>query len=148
MKSNIFKSIIFAGLIFIIAGCASDPKDLQAQYVSPERYKDYDCEQIATEMSHLERKTGNLYRQLKAERTADEWQTVTGVLFIIPLFWLEGGDSPVAAEFTLVKGEHEAFRQMATIKKCAISSKSPDEVIRAINEEDRAKAEAAVVEGP
>ncbi len=148
MKSNIFKSIIFAGLIFIIAGCASDPKNLQTQYVSPELYKDYDCEQIATEMSHLERKTGNLYRQLKAERTADEWQAVTGVLFIIPLFWLEGGDSPAAAEFTRVKGEHEALRQMATTKKCAISSKSPDEVIKAINEEDRAKTGDAAAEAP
>jgi hypothetical protein len=65
-------------LISFLMGCASDPKDLQAQYISPMLYKDYDCEQIATEMSHLERRTGDLYHQLDAERTADEWQTATG----------------------------------------------------------------------
>lgn len=134
---------IISFFVFMVVGCASDPKDLQAQYVSPMLYKDYDCEQIATEMAHLERRTGDLYHQLKAERSADEWQTATGVFLIIPLFWLEGGDSPAAAEFTRVKGEHEALRQVSVAKKCSVISKSPEEIIKEINEEERAKAAAA-----
>jgi len=128
-------STIFCVLLF--TGCASDHKDLSAQYVSPNLYKDYDCNQIAEEMHHLERRTGVLYHQLKAERTADEWQTATGVFLIIPLFWLEGGDSPVAAEFTRVKGEHEALRTVSIQKKCSYRGTSPDEIMHDIDEEER-----------
>ena len=63
------------------------------------------------------------------------------MLFILPLFWLEGGDSPAAAEFTRVKGEHEALRQVSVAKKCSISSNSPDDIVKAI-EADKMKAAA------
>ena len=105
-------------LIFFISSCATDPKEIDAAYVSPLVYKDYDCDQIAMEMDHVGRRTHILYNRLKEERDADEWQTGVGILLLWPtLFWLEGSDGPEATEYAQLKGEYEALRVNSVKKK-------------------------------
>lgn len=114
----------------MLAGCASSPDDIDAAYVSPLKYKDYDCDQLAMEMDYVGQRTTKLYQRLEDERNADNWQM--GLGFILWPIWLglEGGDGPEAAEYAQLKGEYEALRENSVTKKCGIESKSPEEIIK------------------
>lgn len=110
-------------------------------YVSPIKYQNYDCDQLAVEMDYVGQRTTKLYQRLKDEREADNWQMGVGlVLFWPALFWLEGGDGPEAAEYAQLKGEYEALRDMSVSKKCGIQAKSPQEIIE--EEQEKEKNEA------
>ena len=129
-------SIVLVVSILLI-GCASNPDKIDAAYVSPLKYKDYDCDQIAMEMDYVGKRTTELYHRLKKERKADNWQMGVGlVLFWPTLFALEGGDGPEATEYAQLKGEHEALRQNSVERKCDIDYRSPEQIM-----EDSAKQE-------
>jgi hypothetical protein len=139
-KTKITASLfIFAA---ILSGCASNPKKISGSYVSPLKYKNYDCDQIAMEMDYVSQRTAELYNSLKKEASADSVQMGVGlVLFWPALFMLEGGDGPEAAEYARLKGEYEALRKSAVEKKCDLSllPPSPDELIK--EKEEAAKEE-------
>lgn len=125
-------------LCFTIMGCASSPNKIQASYVSPLKYKDYTCDQIALEMDYIGQRTNELYMQLKKEADNDSAQMAVGMLLFWPaLFFLEGGDGPQHAEYARLKGEFEALRQMSVQKNCMISSKSPEELMEELAEQEK-----------
>lgn len=131
----------------LVAGCASGPEKIDAAYVSPLKYKDYDCDQIAMEMDYVGQRTSRLYQNLKKEANADAWQMGVGlVLFWPALFALEGGDGPEAAEYSQLKGEYEALRQVSTQKKCGIESKSPDEIMKESMQQDKEAADTTTTD--
>ncbi|HET6629716.1 MAG TPA: hypothetical protein VFG91_08065 [Woeseiaceae bacterium] len=104
------------------------------------KYRDYDCDQIALEMDYVGQRTNKLYARLKSERTADNVQMGVGLLVFWPaLFFLEGGDGPEAAEYAQLKGEYEALRENAVQRKCAITSKSPEELMKEAREAEKSE---------
>jgi hypothetical protein len=114
----------------LLNACASSPDKMQAAYVSPMKYKDYDCDQIATEMEYVSQRTTRLHQKLKKENTADKWQMGVGLILFWPvLFALEGGDGPEAAEYSQLKGEFEALRTTSTQKKCGYNYSSFEKTI-------------------
>lgn len=132
-----------------IAGCASNPDQLQASYVSNFKYQDFTCPQIAMEMEHVSARTSSLYNQLKRERSADNWQTGVGlVLFWPALFFLEGGDGPQAAEFSQLKGEFEALRQTSVAKQCTVTARSPEAIMEDAARQEREAAEQSRAKQP
>jgi hypothetical protein len=139
-----------SALVFLaLCGCASNPDKIAATYVSPLKYKDHDCDQVGMEMENVSQRTASLYHQLKKERNADNWQTGVGlVLFWPALFFLEGGDGPEAAEYAQLKGEFTALQDVSVEKKCGIVAKSPDEIIKETEAEEKAKLEAAEEANP
>ncbi len=102
-----------------MAGCASSPDKIQASYVSPLQYKDYDCDQIAGELERVSRRANELYGSLKKTSDNDNAQMAVGMILFWPaLFFLEGGDGPEAAEYGRLKGERDALEKVAIQKKC------------------------------
>jgi hypothetical protein len=125
----------------VLTACASNPDKIDAAYVSPLKYKDYDCDQIAMEMDYVGQRTTKLYARLKKERGKDNAQMGVGLLLFWPaLFFLEGGDGPEAAEYSQLKGEYEALRENSVQKKCSITSKSPEELMKEAAEQEKAEA--------
>ncbi|WP_340693334.1 hypothetical protein, partial [Hyphomonas sp.] len=116
---------IGAGLaVLMLAGCASSPNKIAAQYVSPMAYQSYDCDQIALEQNRIERRTGELYQSLKKEANADKWQMGVGLILFWPtLFLLEGGDGPEATEYARLRGEYNAISEVSISKKCQLQFK-------------------------
>ena len=114
------KNITIATLLVAIAsGCATNPNKISAAYVSPSRYKDWTCDQIDVERTHIEDRCNVLYGQLKKEASGDAWQMGVGaVLFWPALLALEGGDGPEATEYSQLKGEYEALRKTGVSKEC------------------------------
>ena len=104
-----------------VAGCATPPDEMPAQYVSPVQYENYDCDQISAEMERVSRRVNELYLSLKKTADNDAAQMGIGlVLFWPALFFLEGGDSPQAAEYGRLKGEYEALESTAVRKRCTV----------------------------
>ena len=125
-------------VIGIASGCASNPDKLDAAYVSPLKYKDYDCDQLAMEMDYVGQRTTRLYHRLKKERKADNWQVGIGlVLFLPTLLLLEGGDGAEAAEYAQLKGNFEALRTNSVERKCGIEALSPEEVLKREGAKDK-----------
>jgi hypothetical protein len=115
----------------LLTACASNPDKIDAAYVSPLKYRDYDCDQVALEMDYVGQRTTKLYTRLKKERNKDNAQMGVGLILFWPaLFFLEGGDGPEAAEYSQLKGEYEALRNNSIQKKCRINSRSPEEIIK------------------
>ena len=63
------KQLFLLLLAISLFACASNPDKIDAAYVSPLKYKDYDCDQIAMEMDYVGQRTTKIYRRLKAERS-------------------------------------------------------------------------------
>ncbi len=125
-----------------LAACATSPDKMVAADISPLLYKNYDCEQIASEQARISRKVGQLYNQLDKEASSDAWQMGLGmVLFWPALFFLEGGDGPEAAEYRQLKGEYEALQQTSTAKRCGIEFTPLSEQVKAHEAASKAKKE-------
>jgi hypothetical protein len=134
------KKLALLILTSILISCASDPNKIDAAYVSPLKYRAYDCEQLALEMDYVGQRTNKLHQRLKSESNSDDWQMGVGLILFWPsLFFIEGGDGPDAAEYARLKGEFEALRTSSVQGKCAIIAKSPEQIMK---ETDEASKEA------
>lgn len=134
------KVIGIMAVSILVTACASNPDKIDAAYVSPLKYQNYDCQQIGMEMDYIGNRTSKLYQRMKSERTKDNWQMGVGLILFWPaLFALEGGDGPEASEYSQLKGEFEALRQTSVQKKCDLNFKSPDEIIKENAEKDGVK---------
>ncbi len=128
----------FIVFVLFLSACATNPDKIDAAYVSPLKYKDYDCEQLALEIDYIGQRTTKLYQRLKAENTADSWQMGLGLIVFWPaLFFLEGGDGPEAAEYAQIKGEFGALRTNSVQKKCGIEAKSPEQIMKEADEAEK-----------
>ena len=106
-------------IVFALAGCATQPDKVAAQYVSPIQFNNYTCEQVAGEMRRVHRRASELHGQLKKIADNDAAQMGVGLILFWPtLFFLEGGDGPQAGEYARLKGERDALEKVAILKKC------------------------------
>ena len=124
MKKPVKELILLVSVTFLNY-CASNPDTIEAAYVSPLKYQQYDCNQLSLELDYVSQRTTALYQTLRRKRTADNWQMGVGlVLFWPTLFALEGGDGADATEYSQLKGEFEALRTVTTQKSCKLSKRN------------------------
>lgn len=108
-----------AVIVTLIVGCASDPVEIQPQYVSPMQFQSFNCDQISAEMTRISRRVSELFGRLDKLRSDDEAQTAVGMILFWPaLFFLEGGDGPDAVEYARLRGEIDALEKVAIEKQC------------------------------
>ncbi len=109
--------LLLSGACLALANCASDPDDVEAQYVSPMTYAQYDCDQISMEMSRINREVATVTGDQEDAATRDAVATGVGVVLFWPaLFFLAGSDH--SDELGRLKGEQEALETAAIQKKC------------------------------
>ncbi len=140
-REKLLRACSVGVILFLFCSCATAPNNLPSTYVSPLKYRDYDCDQIAAEMDHISARTAQLYGSLNQKAVGDAIQMGIALgLFWPAIFLLEGGDGVEAQEYSRLKGEFEALRETAVQKKCACAqyAKSPDEVVQ-----ERVKAQKA-----
>ena len=118
--------------LLLLSSCASHPNEIKTEYVSPFKYEDYGCDKIGSELARISKSIIELYRSLEAEAVADERQLAAGMIFLLPLLWLEGGDGVDAAEYSHLKGEFTALKDVALEKQCDphIIPPDPDDQIK------------------
>lgn len=136
------RALLVVVLIGFLSGCATQPEEIPPTYVSPLKYKDYNCSQIAEEMDYVSHETSDLYLSLKKKADNDEAQMGVGMILFWPLlFTLEGGDGPEARQYADLRGEYEALRKASVKKECSkeMLPPSPKEVIEQKKKEEEAR---------
>jgi hypothetical protein len=127
-------------VVALLASCASSPEKMAAADVSPLKYQQYDCEQVAMETDRISRKVNVLYHQLDKDARNDAWQMGVGLVLLWPvLFALEGGDGPEAVEYRQLKGEYNALQQVAIQKKCGFDVPDIEKTLPQPENEEAAK---------
>jgi hypothetical protein len=102
----------------ILAGCASAPNQITAEYVSPEQYTDYSCRQIREEMQDVSMQVRSMAAAQSGDRRRDEVAWGVGlVLFWPALAFLAEGDHK--DELAGLKGQYDALKEASIRKDCA-----------------------------
>lgn len=108
-----------AVLMFIMstASCAPQAKNVQASYVSPLQYQQYNCDQIGQEISRVSRKVSEVSGAQDSAASKDAVAMGVGMVIFWPaLFFLIGGNRK--DELAHLKGEYEAMERIAIEKNC------------------------------
>lgn len=115
MKSTL---AIILGLLLV--SCTSNPDDYTTVYVSPHKYKDYSCEEIAVDMRGIGKKLGISYSEAQSERNKDVAIATVGTVLFWPAFLFLDGDELDLSRFGHLKSEMEALTTAAELKNCNI----------------------------
>jgi hypothetical protein len=103
-----------------LSACASSPKKIEAAYVSPVKYQDFSCEQLALERTAVAHRANVLYRSLKKRANTDAAKMGVGAVLFPPTLFFIKGNGPAAAEFARLKGDYTALRINAEDRGCQI----------------------------
>lgn len=109
-------------LTCLLGGCATAAKDLSATYISPLQYQSFDCDQIAQESVRIQARATEIGGRLDEAAANDQGIAVAGAILFWPALFFLGGTKNQEAEYSRLKGEHDALQQQAIMKKCAPAS--------------------------
>jgi len=113
------RSIATLSCFCVLAGCASRPDSISAQYVSPIQYQSHNCRQIEGEMYRVNSRVREVSGQQSSEATKDAIALGVGlVLFWPALFFMIGDDQE--DELGRLKGEYEALENASIQKNCGL----------------------------
>jgi hypothetical protein len=106
-------------LIVVVAltGCATAAKNINAAYVSPEKFQGYDCAQLDQEISSVDGKV----EELSSSQDSAAFKETVALLVCPMVLWpalylvMDGDKSDELAQ---LKGEREALTSCAAEKQC------------------------------
>ena len=114
---TIFKTITALAAAASIAGCASQPDQIAAAYVSPTAYQGMSCGSLNAEAQRVNaRLVQTTGQQQKAANTDAAVTAVALVLFWPAAFFIAGKDS--SAELARLKGEADGIQAAAIRAGC------------------------------
>jgi hypothetical protein len=112
----------------LLGACASKPKSIDAAYVTPTKYEDLSCDQIAHERTAVEYRAQILHRTLKKRATGDALKMGVGAALFLPTLFFIKGNGAKAAEFAHLKGDYAALRINAEQRGCGIAFRDVDHI--------------------
>ena len=100
-----------------LAGCATAPEQIAANYVSPTAYSGQTCSQINAQAQQLNARLATATGQQTQQANNDAAMTAVAlVLFWPAAFWIGGNDqSPAIAQ---MRGEAQAIQSAAIAQGC------------------------------
>lgn len=116
-------TILTIAVSLALFGCQTAPNKIATAYVSPLQYSNYDCDQIAPELSRVGDKASQLHGELEKKASADTVKMTVGLLVLWPTLFFLDGDSSQNAEYAKIKGDYEALQKVAIEKKCNVTVK-------------------------
>ena len=143
MSISLDRAVVLGGLSMFLAGCAAQPDNVEAQYISTARYSAFDCEQVSMELERVSARVFEVTGNQQDAADGDAVATGVGLILFWPaLFFLAGSDH--SDELGRLKGEYEALEKVAIEKKCDISAvlaanQARKEAAQAAEEERRQK---------
>lgn len=128
-KIRIAAALIAGGMM--LGACASSPKSIDAAYVSPLKFQDFSCDQIAIERTAVEYRANRLHRQLRHRANADTAKMAAGTVIFLPTLLFLKGNGAKAAEYAQLKGDYRALKLSAEDRGCTLDFPEFDEVAAA-----------------
>jgi len=104
----------------MLGACASSPKSIDAAYVSPLKYQNFTCDQIAIERTAVEYRANRLHRKLTHRANADAAKMAAGTVLFLPTLLFLKGNGTKAAEYAQLKGDYRALKLSAEDRGCEI----------------------------
>ena len=114
------KILIYIMSISFLTSCSNSSKDIVAQYVSPQQYSNYDCDQIIAEMQRVAGKVRSLTGKLDKNNENDKVATGVSLILFWPAVFFLGGTKEEEAEYARLKGEYEALEKASILAKCSM----------------------------
>lgn len=134
------KFVLLLSVSVFLAGCAQKSDKIQASYVSPLQYDDFNCKQIKGEINRVGRRMNEVAGV--QDKTASNDAAAMGVglvLFWPALFFIDSSDQRV--ELGRLKGEFDALEQVAIQKNCSVAKEiqavRDEQIKRAIKDEPK-----------
>ena len=113
------KPAIYIPIIAVcLSACSSAPQKIEAVYVSPQKYEDFSCGDISTELRAIERRSQEVYERLRAGKWDDSAFSDSGLDLSWPVLFALAGDGPEADKLTQLKGEFVALRDNSSKQNC------------------------------
>ena len=115
----IFRRMTVLAVILTFTGCASFANNIKAAQVSPLKYQQYNCDQIAQEISRVDRELQEVSSCQDSEAVKDTVALLVCPLVLWPvLFLVNDGDK--SDELSQLKGEYDALKFSAVEKQCTV----------------------------
>ncbi|WP_135075988.1 hypothetical protein [Terasakiella sp. SH-1] len=117
-------STVLGGYALSIAGCASDPSSIQAQYVSEIQYNSLSCQQIGEESARLNARVAEVTGQQQEAATTDAVSMGVGLVLFWPALFMLAGTDDKENELARLKGEAEALHRASLKKNCGFTTEA------------------------
>lgn len=113
-------------LTAVVAGCATNPDNISAAYVSPMQYTSYTCPQLQEEATRVSARAAQVAGAQSSKATGDAVAMGVGLVLFWPSLFFIKGDGTTATEVARLKGEMDAIEQASVKRRCGIQfMKSP-----------------------
>ena len=103
-----------------ITACAKPTSSIEGQRLSPLRYYNYSCAQIASEMTRVTRRAQDITGYVNERSQYDTLKVATSVVLFWPVVFSLDGDTTEAQEYAHLKGEFAALNEASDQKNCDI----------------------------
>lgn len=104
-----------------LAGCATNPNEIAASYVSPVQYEGYSCTQLRQEAARVSDRAAEMAGVQKKKSDGDAVAMGVGMILFWPSLFFIKGDGTTASEIAQLKGQMNAVEQASIAKKCNIA---------------------------
>ena len=126
--------IILISGTFLISGCAKPASSIEGQRLSPLRYYNHSCSQIASEMTRVTRRAQDITGYVNERSQYDTLKVATSVVLFWPVVFTLDGDTTESQEYAHLKGEFAALNEASDKKNCDIEVVNnpfvtPDQII-------------------
>ena len=112
--------VAYVAAAALLAGCATNPKDIAPAYVSPVLYENLSCDQLAAEAQRVSNAAAAASGQQQSQASRDAAMVGVSVILFWPALFFVGGDKGSAAELARLKGEMQAIEQANIAKRCGM----------------------------
>ncbi len=113
-----WKFIALALIGGMIGGCATQPASINGAYVSPNKYNDIRCPQIAADLQGVDMRVDELYGNLDFMAEEDFRHTIVALVLPPVALAVSGGDGPAAMEYAHLRGLQDALNEEWWMKNC------------------------------
>jgi hypothetical protein len=106
--------------LLLLAGCATNPKDIAPAYVSPAGYQNMTCKQLQVEAESVSARAAQASGAQEKKANDDAALTTVGIVIFWPALLFMNHDGAQAAEVSRLKGEMQAIEGVSRAKNCGI----------------------------
>lgn len=115
---TIAKTLTALTLAATVAGCAQQPDQVQAAFVSPTGYSGMSCAQLNAEARTINQRLTTATAAQQSAASSDAAMTAVALVLFWPAAFAIQGDKGSTAELSRLKGEAAAVQSAATRKGC------------------------------
>ena len=123
MKRIIARCLIVC--VLVTTGCATNPNNIPAKYVSPIGYQSWTCEQLTDEHNRLTAAVEAAVKQQKKNSDTDAGLMAVGLIIFWPALIGLAATNNNKDGVANVKGEYEAVHEQMRMKGCPIPDPAP-----------------------